>query len=195
MPDLSTWLDTVGAYLTDKALPALLLLALGIVAIRLTMRLVDKALEKTKLEPILVRLVRTAGRIVLYILLALMVADKIGIDVTGVVALASVLTLAISLSVQDALTNLIGGFTLLYTKPFQIGDYVEIGGECGTVKKIGLTYTQILTPDRKTVSIPNKSVVAAQRKAVIASSFFLRIQSPSLLLFRLYYTIRSYACQ
>ena len=162
MPDLSTWLDTVGAYLTDKALPALLLLALGIVAIRLTMRLVDKALEKTKLEPILVRLVRTAGRIVLYILLALMAAEKMGIDVTGVVALASVLTLAISLSIQNALTNLFSGLTLLYTKPFTPGDYVEIAGQGGTVLEIGLAYTKLATPDNKTISIPNGSVTSAE---------------------------------
>ena len=99
---------------------------------------------------------------VLYILLALMVADKIGLDVTGVVALASVLTLAISLSVQNALTNLIGGFTLLYTKPFTAGDFVEIAGQSGTVESIGLTYTKLATGDNKQVSIPNSSVVSAE---------------------------------
>ena len=99
---------------------------------------------------------------VLYILLALMVASGLGIDVTGIVALASVLTLAVSLSVQNLLTNVFGGFTLLYTKPFASEDFVEIAGQSGTVKEIGLTYTKLATPDNKIVSIPNSAVVAAE---------------------------------
>jgi small conductance mechanosensitive channel len=99
---------------------------------------------------------------VLYVLLCLIVASGLGIDVTGVVALASVLTLAISLSVQNALTNVIGGFTLLSTHPFSSGDYVETAGQAGTVQEIGMIYTKLATPDNKIVSIPNSAVVSAQ---------------------------------
>ena len=101
-------------------------------------------------------------RVVLYGLLALISASKLGIDVSGIVALASVLTLAVSLSVQNALTNLISGFTLLYTKPFSSGDYVEIAGQSGSVLEIGLTYTKLATPDNKSVSIPNSAVTSAE---------------------------------
>ena len=107
-------------------------------------------------------LIKTVIKVVLYALLALIIASKIGIDVTGIVALASVLTLAVSLAVQNALTNLIGGFTLLYTKPFTAGDFVEIAGQSGTVDSIGLTYTKLATADNKVVSIPNSAVVATQ---------------------------------
>ena len=72
------------------------------------------------------------------------------------------LTLAVSLSVQNALTNVIGGITLLYTKPFKSGDYVEIAGQGGMVKEINMTYTMLATPDNKLISIPNSAVVAAQ---------------------------------
>ena len=91
-----------------------------------------------------------------------MVATKLGIDVTSVVALASVLTLAISLSVQNMLTNVIGGFTILTTQPFHSGDYVEIAGQGGTVAEINMSYTKLTTPDNKLISIPNSAVVAAQ---------------------------------
>jgi small conductance mechanosensitive channel len=77
-----------------------------------------------------------------------------------VVALATVLTLAISLSLQSALGNIFGGFTLLYTKPFKPDDYVEIAGQSGTVKEVGLAYTKLITPDNKLVQIPNGTVVA-----------------------------------
>lgn len=142
--------------------PAVLIFVIGFLAIFIIMKILTKLLNRTKLENPAFSLLLSVIRVALYLILSLIVASSLGIDVTGVIALASVLTLAISLSVQDALTNLIGGFTLLYTKPFVLGDFVEIGGQCGTVQKIGLTYTQILTADRKTVSIPNKTVVAAQ---------------------------------
>ena len=155
-------LADIWALLSANILPALLITVVGILLVRLAMKLVGKLLEKSKLEQTACKLIKTVIRITLYILLALMVADKIGIDVTGVVALASVLTLAISLSVQNALSNVIGGFTLLYTKPFVTGDFVEIAGQSGTVQTVGLTYTQLTTGDNKMVSIPNSAVVAAE---------------------------------
>ena len=156
------WLAPVGKYSLEKLLPMAVLAALGILAIRIAMKLVKKLLEKSKLEKAAHTLILTASRVVLYILLALAVASGLGIDVTGVVALASVLTLAVSLSVQNLLTNVFGGFTLLYTKPFVSEDFVEIAGQSGTVKEIGLSYTKLATADNKIVSIPNSAVVAAE---------------------------------
>jgi len=98
----------------------------------------------------------------MYILLGLMIAAKLGIDVTSIVALASVLTLAVSLALQNMLANVIGGFTILSTAPFHSGDYVEIAGQAGTITEINMTYTKLMTPDNKLISIPNSAVVAAQ---------------------------------
>ncbi len=157
-----TWAAMAGAFLTATVLPAVIILVIGILGVRLVLALTEAALKKTKLEKAAYTLIKTALRVVLYGLLALTVASKLGIDVTGVVALASVLTLAVSLSVQNALTNVISGFTLLYTKPFVSGDFVEIAMQSGTVQEIGLTYTRLATPDNKCISIPNSSVTAAQ---------------------------------
>ena len=143
-------------------LKAVIIAVAGILLIRLIMQLFQKVLEKSKLEKAAHQLLNTLVKTVLYILLALMVASSLGVDVTGVVALASVLTLAISLALQNMLSNVIGGFTLLYTQPFHGGDYVEIAGQSGTVKDVGIAYTRLLTPDNKMISIPNSAVVAAQ---------------------------------
>lgn len=156
------WFLSVGYYLLHVVLPAAVLFAIGVLAIRLGLKLVKKILENSKLEPIAVNLIMKVLQVVAYILLGLIVASKLGIDVSGIVALASVLTLAVSLSVQDLLTNLISGFTLLYTKPFTAGDYVEIAGQGGTVQEVGLTYTKLATPDNKVISIPNGAVTSAQ---------------------------------
>ena len=160
--DIQLWLTTFGAFMVASVLPAAILFAVGVLLIRIAMKLCSRILEKTKLEKVAYNLIKTVLRVVLYALLALITASKLGIDVTGIVALASVLTLAISLSVQNALTNLISGFTLLYTKPFSAGDYVEIAGQSGTVESIGLTYTNLTTPDSKRVFIPNNAVTSAE---------------------------------
>ena len=156
------WFTPVAQYSMEKLLPMVGLTAVGIFAIAIVIKLVRKLLEKSKMEKAAHTLILTACRVTLYVLLALAVASGLGIDVTGVVALASVLTLAISLSVQNLLTNVFGGFTLLYTKPFVSEDFVEIAGQSGTVKEIGLSYTKLATADNKIVSIPNSAVVAAQ---------------------------------
>ena len=156
------WFNALLNFTLLTVLPAAVIFAVGVLLIRFGMKLATALLEKSKMEPAATNLILKVLKVALYALLALIVASKLGIDVTGIVALASVLTLAVSLSVQDLLTNLISGFTLLYTKPFGSGDYVEIAGKDGTVMEIGLTYTKLATPDNKLVFIPNGSVTSAQ---------------------------------
>ena len=162
MPTLSDIWVWIRGFLTGSALPALLILVGGILVVRIILSIITKALERSKLEKAAFTLIKAVIRVLLYGLLVLIVASKLGIDVTGVVALASVLTLAISLSVQSALTNVISGFTLLYTKPFSSGDFVEVAGQSGSVQEIGLTYTKLHTADNKSVYIPNSAVTATE---------------------------------
>ena len=158
---ITAWLLNLGTAIVNRILPFLLIMIAGILFIKIVMKIINKALEKSKLEKAAHSLIKSLTRAVLCLLLGLIAASSLGIDVTGVIALASVLTLAISLSVQNLLTNIIGGFTLLYTKPFGSGDFVEIAGEAGTVSEIGMTYTKLVTGDNKLIYIPNSSVVSA----------------------------------
>ena len=155
-------LKGLGGFALGNLLPAIILALVGMMIIRIILRIVKTMLKKSKLEKAAHSLICSVVKTALMILLGLIVASSLGVDVTGVVALASVLTLAVSLSVQDLLTNVFGGFTLLYTHPFATGDYVEVAGQSGSVKEIGLTYTKLITPDNKHVSIPNSAVVSAE---------------------------------
>ena len=141
---------------------AVVLLALGVLAVRVVLKVLEKTLQKSKLEKAAHTLIVSLAKAALYILLGLIVASSLGIDVTSIVALASVLTLALSLALQNMVSNIIGGFTILYTHPFHSGDYVEIAGQAGTVNEVGISYTKLITPDNKLISIPNSAVVAAQ---------------------------------
>lgn len=157
--EMKTWLTVFVSDGAGKLLTALLILIGGIIAVRIMMKVLTKFLETGKLEKAAHTLIKSLARVVLYLLLGLMVADSLGIDVTGVIALASVLTLSVSLALQNALGNVFGGCTLLYTAPFHSGDFVDIGAESGTVVEIGMTYTKLRTPDNKMISIPNSTVV------------------------------------
>ncbi len=161
MKAIKAWALGLLGSAANRVVPFVMILVVGVLVIRIVMSIVNRALSKSKLEKAAHSLIRSLIRTVLYLLVGLMAASSLGIDVTGIIALASVLSLAVSLSVQDLLTNIIGGFTLLYTKPFKSGDFVEIAAESGTVAEIGMTYTKLTTPDNKIIYIPNRSVVAA----------------------------------
>ena len=141
---------------------SVVILVAGIFAMRIIQKVLETTLEKSKLEKAAHSLITSLASAAMYIVLGLMVASSLGIDVTSIVALASVLTLALSLALQNMVSNIIGGFTILYTSPFHSGDYVEIAGQGGTVKEINMTYTMLATADNKLISIPNSAVVAAQ---------------------------------
>lgn len=139
-----------------------IILVIGILAIRVIMKLLNRSLERSRLEKAAHSLITSLTKVALYILLGLIAASTLGVDVSSIVALASVLTLALSLALQNMVSNVIGGFTILSTHPFHSGDYVEIAGQSGTVQEINMSYTMLATPDNKLVSIPNSAVVAAQ---------------------------------
>lgn len=163
MEDAMEMILSFAASLTmNTIVPVLILLAVGVAVINAIVRLMDAALGKSRLEKVAVSLIKSLVKVLLYLLLGMMVASRLGIDVSGVLALTSVVTLAVSLALQDALANVIGGFTLLSTHPFKAGDYVEIAGQGGVVESIGLTYTQLSSPDKKIISLPNASVVSSQ---------------------------------
>lgn len=162
LEQLKIWFTANGVPLLAVVLKAVIIAVVGLLVIRTVNKLLDKILQKSKLEKAAHSLLKGLAKTVMCILLVLIIASSLGVDVTGIVALASVLTLALSLALQNMLANVIGGFTLLYTHPFTSGDFVEIAGQSGAVQEVGLAYTKLTTGDNKLISIPNSAVVAAQ---------------------------------
>lgn len=162
MSDIIAWVKSLSGTVVSKLLLAVIIVAAGMLAIKIVMKIINKFLEASKMEKAAHSLIRTLAKVVMLVLLSLTVVSSLGIDITGIIALTSVITLAVSLALQNALANVIGGFTLLYTHPFGSGDFVEIAGQSGTVQEVGIAYTKLTTPDNKLISIPNSAVVAAQ---------------------------------
>ncbi len=152
----------IGGFTLGGILNAIVILVICILVMRILNALVGRMLDKAKhLDKTICGFIKTAAKILLWVLTVIIVCDALGISTTSLVALLSVVTLALSLSVQNIMSNLFSGITLLITKPFGVGDYVDISGKAGTVKSVGLFYTVLDTIDNTVVSIPNADATAA----------------------------------
>ena len=140
----------------------LLLVLAGVVAIRILMKLVDRLLERSRELGPLKGYIRSTVRAGLWVLLVLVALGSLGIEMTSIIALLSVAGLAVSLALQNTLSNVAGGIMILVSKPFAPGDYVELDGVSGTVEVSGLSYTKLVTVENKAVFVPNSQVAAAK---------------------------------
>ena len=104
----------------EQLLSTLATLILGIVVIRIIKKVLKRLLSKTSIDPRAQGYAVNAVRFVLWVVLIIILADQLGIPVTSLVALFSVLSLAISLAIQNVLSNIAGGLVILVTKPFQV---------------------------------------------------------------------------
>ena len=148
----------LGALTLDKVVHVLLLILVGVVVIRVVLKLLDRVLARSKSLKSLSRYIHSVAKISMAFILVLMVAEDVGIHTTSLVAMLSVAGLAVSLALQNTLSNVAGGIMLLVTTPFQVGDYVEADGISGTVHAIDLSYTAILTIDGKEIFVPNSQL-------------------------------------
>lgn len=146
----------------DSIIQAVLLLLVGMMVIRILLKIVDQMLERSKSLSSLKTYIHSVTKVLLWFLLALMVAGAFGVDVTSIIALLSVAGLAVSLALQNTLSNVAGGIMLLVSKPFTVGDYIETDGVSGTVSAIDLAYCTITTVDNKEIFIPNNQISAAK---------------------------------
>ncbi len=120
--------------------------------------------EKTesKLDDQLVPLVRKSLRLFLVVVFALFVAQNVfGLDITGWLAGLGIAGLAVSLAAQDSIKNLFGSFTVLFDKPFTVGDWIVTEGLEGTVEEVGFRSTRIRTFYNSLITLPNANLINA----------------------------------
>lgn len=162
MEFIKEFLSKIGLEGGTNIIGAIVIFLVCLIAIKVLTAVVGKLLEKSsKIDGTLKGFVMTALKIVLWALAIIIVAEAVGIDTASLVAVLSIAGLALSLSVQNVMSNLFSGVTLLLTRPFVQGDLIEVGANLGTVRSVGLFYTVIDTLDNRVVTIPNGDVTAA----------------------------------
>ena len=150
----------------QKALPlvviALLILFIGILISKLIAKIVGKAVSKSNVNGAAKSFLVSLIKIILYIAVIIMALSVLKVPMSSIITILGAAGLAISLALQSCLSNLSGGFIILFTKPFTTGDIIELDGSVGTVRDIGIFYTKMMTFDGKTVFIPNGKVTDAK---------------------------------
>ncbi len=145
-----------------KLLYGLLVSVVGFFLINRIQNFLGKRLEKIKIEPTLKNFLNNLIRIFLSLIVILTAANIMGIPLTSIITIIASAGVAISLGLQGALSNLVGGAILLILKPIKVGEYVKItdanGSIEGTVRGIGAFYTELLMPDNRRLSIPNSNL-------------------------------------
>ncbi len=123
--------------------------------------LISATLEKVKeqsesnLDKQILPLLRKTIKVVIIITGVLVVLDNLNVNITAFIAGLSIGGLAFALAAQDTIKNLFGSFLIFLDKPFKVGDYINIGGQEGTVEEVGIRSTRIRTPQNSLIYVPN----------------------------------------
>ena len=131
---------------------------LGLIISKIVLKIFRNCLKRANVDETAVGFLCSLLKVLLYTLDFIITLSLLNIPMTSIIAIISAAGLAIGLALQNSLSNIAGGFIILFTKPFKSGDYVETNSSSGTVESIGILYTKILTNDNKTIYIPNGKV-------------------------------------
>ena len=156
------WKDKLIEYIISHSgalISAAVVIFVGLLAARSIGRLTDRWLEKKAMEPPMRMLIVRILRLLIFALALVVALSTAGMDMTALIAGISVAGVGVGLAVQGVLGNLVAGLTIIFTKPFRVGEYIEIAGVEGQVKAIELFVTTLLHPDQSRVVIPNRKIV------------------------------------
>jgi small-conductance mechanosensitive channel len=131
--------------------------------IKLSIFLLERLSERSARQRLLFKRMIPITRLLFWgSALYLIVRGIFNVNAQGLLAAAAAIGVAVGFAAQDILKNIFGGLVIVADRPFQVGDYIAVGGTYGEVMSIGLRSTRIRTPDDNLVSVPNAQVVDSQ---------------------------------
>jgi small conductance mechanosensitive channel len=142
-----------------RLLTALLIVAAGLFASSWVSRWFTKLLEKRDLEPSLRLLLTRIVSAVCILVFALLALENLGVELLPLVAGLGVIGAGVALATQGVLSNAVAGLSIIFSKPFRVGEYLAIAGVEGVVESISLFNTTLGHVDRSRVVVPNRKVV------------------------------------
>ena len=143
---------------SPKFISAIIILFVGLYAIRLINRFIRRLMISRDLEPTLTKFLADILLWILRVLLFVAFIDKLGIGTSSFVAILGAMGLAVGLSLQGSLSNFAGGMLIILFKPFKVGNFIEAQGVSGTVCEIQIFVTKLTTSNNQTIFIPNGSL-------------------------------------
>lgn len=144
-----------GLAFLGPVLKAILVVIVGSLLIKMGLKILQRTLEKTQLDPVMHPFVMTCAKVMMWIMVILTVMPTLGIDPKSILTVLATCGAAIALALKDSLANVAGGVLISINKPFAKGDYINNLDVEGTVDQIDLLCTTIHTADNKIITIPN----------------------------------------
>ncbi len=135
------------------------ILVVGLFCSRWAGNVAQRWLEKHKLEPQIRQLITKLVWLVVFAMFAIVALGQMGIQITPLLAGIGVAGVGLSLAMQSVLGNLVAGLNIIFTKPFTVGEYIELLGVYGQVQDISLFSTILLHADNSRVVVPNRKIV------------------------------------
>jgi len=142
-----------------KALAAMAIFFIGKWIARWAVNLAGKLMTQRQIDPTVGGFVTNILYMILLMLIIIAALSQIGIPTAQFIAVIGAAGLAIGLALQGSLSNFASGVLLVSFRPCKVGDYVDAGGVSGSVNKITVFSTTLITPDRRTITVPNSTVM------------------------------------
>jgi len=142
-----------------KVLVAILILTAGFFVAGWVARAIERTLNRLDLEPPVRQLLSRVVRVLVIGLFAIMALQNLGVELLPLIAGLGVAGAGIALATQGVLSNMVAGLTIIFTKPYRVGEYIGIAGVEGQVDTITLFNTALTHPDRSRIIVPNRKVV------------------------------------
>jgi len=142
-----------------KLLVAILILVAGAMVARAVARWLLKMFARLELEAPVRQLLARVGWALTFLLFAIMALQNLGVELLPLIAGLGVAGAGIALATQGVLSNMVAGLSIIFAKPFRVGEYIAIVGVEGTVEAITLFSTTLLHVDRSRVVVPNRKIV------------------------------------
>jgi small conductance mechanosensitive channel len=142
-----------------NALSAIVVLLIGVFVSRAIVRAVERGTARIEIEPPLRLLLLRILRLAVMAIFVIMALQNLGVELLPLIAGLGVAGAGIALALQGVLGNAVAGLTIIITRPFRVGEYIDIHNEEGRVESITLFSTKLSHPDRSVVIIPNRKIV------------------------------------
>jgi small conductance mechanosensitive channel len=142
-----------------KLLVAILIVTAGFFVAGWAARAIDRGLHRLNLEPPVRQLLTRIARVLVVGLFAIMALQNLGVELLPLIAGLGVAGAGVALATQGVLSNMVAGLTIIFTKPYRVGEYIAIAGVEGQVEAITLFNTALMHPDRSRIIVPNRKVV------------------------------------
>jgi len=158
-------LSTIAVDYGIDLLGALALVVVGFIVAGWARRATSRSLARVgKVDATLQKFLSNAVRYVVLVLVGVAVLNQFGVQTASLLAVLGAAGLAIGLALQGTLSDMAAGIMILFFRPINVGDYVEAGGESGTVDSIGLFLTELTTADNVQIILANSDVWGATVK-------------------------------